>query len=109
MFAVLMLLAGAAAVPGDQAVERQHVLTIEAPEIDNGILSEIPWDSGALLRQGVVANADGSLSARYVVIPAKATKLEKRQDQTGLSLDYWNRKTKPVTPTRPPTLSTGAH
>jgi len=108
MVALLMLLAGAAAVPGDQAVERQHVLTIEAPEIDNGILSEITWDSGALLLQGVVANPDGSLSARYVVIPAKATKLEKRQDQTGPSLDYWNRKSKRVSPTGLGTISTAA-
>ena len=108
MFALLMLLAGAAAVPGDQAVERQHVLTIEAQEIDNGILSEITWDSGALLLQGVVANPDGSLSARYVVIPAKATKLEKRQDQTGPSLDYWNRKSKRVSPTGLGTISTAA-
>jgi len=108
MVALLMLLAGAAAVPGDQAVERQHVLTIEAQEIDNGILSEITWDSGALLLQGVVANPDGSLSGRYVVIPAKATKLEKRQDQTGPSLDYWNRKSKRVSPTGLGTISTGA-
>src|SRR4029079_1522647 len=121
MVALLMLLAGAAAVPGDQAVERQNVLTIEAPEIDNGILSEITWHSGELLSQGVihypvrvlllqgvVANPGGSLSARYVVIPAKATKLEKRQDQTGPSLDYWNRKSKRVSPTGLGTISTAA-
>ena len=61
---------------GDQAVERQHVLTITAPDIDGGILSEITWDNGALLLQGVVANPDGSLSARYVLIPAKGTTLD---------------------------------
>ena len=108
MFALLMLLAGAAAVPGDQAVERQHVLTIAAQEIDNGILSEITWDNGALLLQGVVANPDGSLSGRYVVIPAKTTTLEKRKDQTGASLEYWNRKSKRVSPTGLGTISTGA-
>ena len=108
MFALLTLLAGVAAVPGDQTVERQHVLTIEAQEIDNGILSEITWDNGALLLQGVVANPDGSLSGRYVVIPAKATKLEKRTDQTGPSVEYWNRKAKRVSPTGLGTISTGA-
>ena len=107
MFALLMLLAGAAAVPGDQTVERQHVLTIEAQEIDNGILAEITWDNGALLLQGVVANPDGSLSGRYVVIPAQATKLETRKDQTGPSLEYWNRKSKRVSPTGLGTISTG--
>ena len=107
MFALLMLLAGAAAVPGDQTVERQHVLTIEAPDIDNGILSEITWDNGALLLQGVVANPDGSLSGRYIVIPAKATKLEKRKDQTDTSLEYWNRKAKRVSPTGLGTISSG--
>jgi hypothetical protein len=99
MFALLMLLAGAAALPGGQAVERQHVLTIEAPDIDNGILSEITWDNGALLLQGVVANPDGSLSGRYVVIPARATTLEKRKNQTDKSVAYWDRKAKRVSPT----------
>jgi hypothetical protein len=108
MFALLMLFAGVAAVAGDQAVERQHVLTIEAPDIDNGILSEITWDNGALLLQGVVANPDGSLSGRYLVIPAKATTLEKRKDQTAPSLEYWNRKSKRVSPTGLGTISTGA-
>ena len=106
MVALLMLLAGIA-VPGDQSVERQHVLTIEAPDIDNGILSEITWDNGALLLQGVVANPDGSLSGRYIVIPAKTTKLEKRKDQTDASLEYWNRKAKRVSPTGLGTISSG--
>jgi hypothetical protein len=107
MFALLMLLAGVAAAPGDQAVERQHVLTIEAPDIDNGILSEITWDTGALLLQGVVANPDGSLSGRYIVIPAKTTKFEKRKDQTDTSLEYWNRKARRVSPTGLGTISSG--
>ena len=44
-----------------QAVEKQHVLTITAPDIDGGILAEITWDNGALLLQGVMANPDGTL------------------------------------------------
>ena len=82
MVPLTLLLSALLAVPGDQAVERQHVLTITAPDIDGGILSEITWDNGALLLQGVVANPDGSLSGRYVIIPAKATTLEKRKDQS---------------------------
>jgi hypothetical protein len=83
----------------DQTVERQHVLSITAQQIDGGILSEITWDHGALLLQGVVANPDGSLSGRYVVIPAKATTLEKRRDQSDASLAYWEKKSKRTSPT----------
>jgi hypothetical protein len=107
MLALLLLLAGAAGLPG-QAVERQHVLTIEAPDIDNGILSEITWDNGALLLQGVVANPDGSLSGRYVVIPAKSTTLSRRRDQTDASLAYWEKKSKRVSPTGIGTITTGS-
>jgi len=108
MLASLILLASVVALPGDQTVERQHVLTIEAPDIDNGILSEITWDNGALLLQGVVANPDGSLSGRYVVIPAQATKLEKRKDQTDASVAYWQKKAKRVSPTGVGTISSGS-
>jgi len=108
MFGLLMLLASVVALPGGQTVERQHVLTIEAPDIDNGILSEITWDDGALLLQGVVANPDGSLSGRYVVIPAKATKLEKRKDQTDASVAYWQKKANRVSPTGLGTISSGS-
>jgi hypothetical protein len=82
-----------------QAVERQHVVTITAAEIDSGVLSEITWDNGALLMQGAVANADGSLSGRYVVVPAGGTTLAQLKEQTGPSMDYWARKSKRVSPT----------
>jgi hypothetical protein len=108
MFVLMMLLAGAAALPTDQAVERQHVLTIAASEIDNGILSEITWDNGALLLQGVVANPDGSLAGRYVVIPDKATTLERRTDQTAASVAYWDRKSKRTSPTGIGAIVSGA-
>lgn len=96
---LLTALFAAAAVAADQAVERQHVLSITAPDIDGGILSEITWDNGALLLQGVVANPDGSLAARYVVIPAKATTLTRLQAQTDPSIAYWERKSKRLSPT----------
>jgi hypothetical protein len=99
MVPLTLLLSALLAVPGDQTVERQHVLTITAPDIDGGILSEITWDNGALLLQGVVANPDGSLSGRYVIIPAKATTLEKRKDQSDASVSYWDKKAKRLSPT----------
>ena len=98
MFVLGAAIAAAAAEDG-QAVERQHVLTITAPDIDNGILSEITWDKGALLMQGVVANPDGSLSGRYVIVPAKATTLAKLKEQTSESIAYWDRKSKRTSPT----------
>ena len=107
MFAVPLLLTALSIAAGDQAVERQHVLSITAPDIDGGILSEITWDEGALLLQGVVANPDGSLSGRYVVIPAKATTLARLKDQTDGSLAYWQRKSRRQSPTGLGEISTG--
>jgi hypothetical protein len=108
MLPFLLLLAGAAALAGDQAVERQHVLSIVAPDLDGGILSEITWDNGALLLQGVVANPDGSLSGRYVVVPAKGTTLARLKEQTDASTEYWAKKSKRVSPTGVGRITTGA-
>src|SRR3954470_1918057 len=96
-----------AAVGDDQAVERQHVLTITAPDLEGGILSEITWDNGALLLQGVVANPDGSLSGRYVIIPAKGTTLAKLREQTQPSVEYWEKKSKRRSPTGLGEIATG--
>ena len=99
MGTLLFLLAAAVAVAADQAVERQHVLTIKAPDIDGGILAEITWDNDSLMLQGVVANPDGSLSGRYLLIPAKSTKLEHRKAHTDTSLEYWEKKSHRLSPT----------
>jgi len=90
-----VLMAGGAG----QSIERQHVLTITAQQIDGGVLSEITWDNGALLLQGVVANPDGSLSGRYLVVPAGGTTLSQLKEQTARSMEYWNLKSKRVSPT----------
>lgn len=101
------LVVAAAPAAGGQAVERQHILTISGPDIDGGILSEITWDNGALLMQGVVANADGSLSGRYVLLPAKGTTLARLKDQTDASIAYWEKKSKRMSPTGLGQISTG--
>jgi len=98
MLPLLIVLAGTP-VAAEQAVERQHVLTITAPDIENGILSEITWDNGALLLQGVIANPDGSLSGRYLLIPAQETTMSKLKEQTAASLEYWERKSRRTSPT----------
>lgn len=99
MGTLMFLLAAAVAVAADQAVERQHVLTIKAPDIDGGILAEITWDNDSLMLQGVVANPDGSLSGRYLLIPARSTKLEHRKEHTDASLEYWEKKSNRLSPT----------
>jgi hypothetical protein len=98
MLTVLLALCALAPAAG-QAVEKQLVVSITAPDIDGGILTEITWDNGALLMQGAVANPDGSLSGRYVVVPAKGTTLQKLKEQTAASMEYWDRKAKRSSPT----------
>jgi hypothetical protein len=100
MNAAVALLCGALTpAAGGQAIERQVVLTITPAELDGGILTEITWDNGALLLQGAIANPDGTLSARYVVVPARSTTITHLKQQTNASIDYWNRKAKRVSPT----------
>jgi len=99
MLTLLFVLTSALTPAAGQAVEKQVVVSITAPDIDGGILSEITWDNGALLLQGVVANPDGSLAARYVVVPEKQTTLLKLKEQTQPSIEYWNRKSKRSSPT----------
>jgi hypothetical protein len=94
LFSLVLATAGAG-----QTVERQHVLTITAQQIDGGVLSEITWDNGALLLQGAVANPDGSLSGRYILVPANGTTLAQLKEQTARSMEYWNLKSKRVSPT----------
>ena len=99
MLTLLFVIGTALAAAGDQAVEKQHILSITAPDIDGGLLAEITWDNGALLLQGVVANPDGSLSGRYLVIRAKGTTLSKLKEQTAASMAYWDKKSRRTSPT----------
>jgi hypothetical protein len=107
MVVLPLLLTALLLAAADQAIERQHVLSITAPDIDGGILSEITWDNGAILLQGVVANPDGSLSGRYVVIPAQGTSLARLKDQTDASLAYWQKKARRLSPTGVGEITTG--
>ncbi|HET7698603.1 MAG TPA: hypothetical protein VFK57_23005 [Vicinamibacterales bacterium] len=99
MLPLLIVLAGAPAPAAAQAVEKQHVLTITAADIDGGILAEITWDNGALLLQGVMANPDGSLSGRYLLVPAQGTELRRLKAHTEASEKYWERKARRSSPT----------
>jgi hypothetical protein len=83
----------------DAPVEKQLVVSITTADLEGAVLSEITWDEGALLLQGIIANPDGSLSGRYAVVPAKGTTLAHLKEQSDKSLAYWNLKSNRVSPT----------
>src|SRR5262245_6510114 len=93
---LVVLLAQSGAAP---PVERQPVATITGPQLDGGVLSEITWDAGKLLLQGAIANPDGTLSGRYLLVPADGTAIAQLKEQTARSMEYWNRKSKRLSPT----------
>jgi hypothetical protein len=91
--------AAAAAPPIQQRAEKELILTITAPELKGGVLSEITWDGNALMLQGVFAEPSGELKAQYFIVPAERTQLEHRKEQTDTSLEYWRRKSNRLSPT----------
>jgi len=82
-----------------QTAERQVIVTISAAELKGGVVSEIAWDKGTLMLQGVFANPDGTLSAQYFVSPAANVALEQRKAHTSESLKYWEAKARTLSPT----------
>lgn len=96
---VVLALAGSAVAADGQPVEKQTILTITAPEMENGILSEITWDGGVLVLQGVVAEPSGELSARYFLVPAEGIGMKKLKEPSAEVQKYWNRKSNRISPT----------
>ncbi len=90
-----MALAGAA----QQQAEKELIVTISGPQLKGGLVSEITWDGGTLLLQGIFAELGGELKAQYFVVPAESTKLEQRDTQTDASLEYWRKKASRTSPT----------
>jgi hypothetical protein len=88
------------APPFQQEAEKQVIITIAGPELRGGIISEVTWDGGLLLLQGVFAQLPGGeLQAQYFVIPAEKVTLLKRDEQTDESLKYWRMKASRISPT----------
>jgi Tol biopolymer transport system component len=81
------------------AAEKQAVVTITNEQLRDGIVSEITWDNGVLLLQGVFADAPNSLKAHYLVIPANGATVQQRDAQTDESLRYWQMKANRLSPT----------
>jgi Tol biopolymer transport system component len=97
-----LILACLAAVPAAvlaQTAERQLVVTITSEQLKGGVVSEITWDGGAILLQGVFALPSGALNAQYFVKPADGITLQSRTAHTEASARYWDLKSRSVSPT----------
>lgn len=97
-----LILASLLAVPAGllaQSAERQLVVTISSEQLKGGVVSELTWDGGAIVVQGVFAQPNGELSAQYFVKPAEGITLETRTAHTEASARYWETKSRTVSPT----------
>lgn len=90
-----------------QKAERQLVATISSEQLKGGVVSEITWDQGTLVLQGVFANPDGTLKDQYFVTPAEGMTLEQRAAHTPGSAKYWEVKSRAVSPTGLGRITTG--
>jgi hypothetical protein len=93
---LLILLLAAAA---QATAEKQLVFTITGDDLRGGVVSEVTWDGGTLMVQGVYAEAGGSLAAKYFVKAANTMTVEPRDNQSPASLSYWAMKSSRVSPT----------
>src|SRR5688572_30039837 len=82
-----------------QNAEKRVIVTITANELKGGVVSEITWDAGTIVLQGVFANPDGSLAAQYWVTPAENISLQQRTSHTPSSAHYWDTKSRTTSPT----------
>lgn len=82
-----------------QNAERQLVVTITSAQLKGGAVSEITWDAGAIVLQGVFALPGGELNAQYFVMPADGITLQPRTAHTVASARYWDLKSRTVSPT----------
>lgn len=97
-----ILLVAALTVPvavSAQRAEKQLVVTITSEQLKGGVVSEITWDAGTLVLQGVFAKPSGELEAQYFVTPAKNIDLQQRAAPTEASAKYWEMKSRRVSPT----------
>ena len=98
--AVTLLLLPFSAPPARaQAAEKRVIVTITSEQLKGGVISEITWDGGMLVLQGVFANSDGSLSANYFVTPSENISLQQRDSHTDASAKYWETKSRTSSPT----------
>lgn len=97
-----ILLASLLAVPAAvlaQSAEKQLVVTITSEQLKGGVVSEITWDGGTIVLQGVFAKPSGELSDQYFVKPAEGITLQQRATHTEASARYWETKARTISPT----------
>jgi Tol biopolymer transport system component len=97
MIFVLALLVPATAFA--QNAEKQLVVTITSEQLKGGVVSEIVWDGGTLVLQGVFAKPSGELDAQYYVTPAKNIDLKQQASHTDASARNWDMKSRRTSPT----------
>src|ERR671912_1414859 len=96
---VIALTISPVAIAFAQVAEKKLVLTITAEQLNGGLVSEIAWDGGTLVLQGAFAKPTGELSAKYFVQTAREVAMEERQGHTAGSAEYWDRKSRQLSPT----------
>jgi hypothetical protein len=90
----------ALAVPcAAQTAEKELVLTITGPQLRSGVVSEVAWDGGTLVIQGVFVDSSGQLAAQYFAKPAGNTTLQNWREHSAASLRYWQTKSNRRSPT----------
>ena len=99
MRTMLLLVALATAPAHAQRAEKQLVMTITSEQLKGGVVSEITWDGGVLVLQGVFALPSGELADQYFVQPAPGVNVEPRAAHTEASARYWEMKSKTLSPT----------
>jgi hypothetical protein len=82
-----------------QTPEKELVLTITGPQLRSGVVSELAWDGGTLVIQGVFVEASGQLAAQYFAKPAGKTTIENWPEHSAASLQYWQTKSNRRSPT----------
>ena len=86
-------------VAAAQNAEKRLIATITSEQLKGGVVSEITWDGGLLVLQGVFANPDGSLNPQYWVTPVDGVSLQQRAAHSEASAAYWVMKARNVSPT----------
>jgi hypothetical protein len=82
-----------------QTAEKELVLTITGPQLQSGVVSELAWDGGTLVVQGVFVDASGQLAAQYFAKAAGDTTLQTWREHSAASLQYWQTKSSRRSPT----------
>jgi hypothetical protein len=97
--ALVALACLAAAPAAAQKVEKQLVVSIGAAELKGGMVSEIVWDGGLLLVQGVFAEPSGELKADYFLVAADGIEVKRLAKPPEAAVKYWELKSNRVSPT----------